>query len=235
MRFKIWLNLRRPIRFSVAFLIFAYYKIFRSSRKFVFCQKSYPYFYHMYNFTFLAERIVEIPIFWEVVKKHQGKKILEVGNVLSHYFPVTHDIVDKDEKAPGVINQDIVEFKPGKRYDLIFAISTLEHVGWDEHPREPKEIFKALTNLKRLLAPGGKIILSLPLGYNRYVDKLLAERKLGLGKSYYLKRISRDTFLKRTSLDNAWKQVSWDEVKNVKYSHPFGCANGLVIGVIEKK
>jgi len=51
--------------------------------------------------------------------------------VLSHYFAVKHDIVDKYEIAPSVVNEDLVNFKPGKKYDLIVSISTLEHVGWD--------------------------------------------------------------------------------------------------------
>lgn len=221
----LWLYFRRikPIKYLIAFLIYLYYKIFRSSKRFVFRGKAHPYFYHMYNFTFLAERAVEIPIFWEQVKKYQGKEILEVGNVLSHYFPVEHDIVDKYEKEPGVINQDIVDFKPGKKYDLIVAISTLEHVGWDERPRKHKKFVRALENLKKLQTKRGKIMMSLPLGYNPHVDILLAEGKLGLKRKFCLKRISKD---------NTWRQVSWKEIENAKYSDPFLGPTGLVIGII---
>jgi hypothetical protein len=66
------------------------------------------------------------------VKRYKERNILEIGNVLSHYFPVNHDIVDKYEKADGVINQDVVHFYSPKKYDLIVSVSTLEHVGWDE-------------------------------------------------------------------------------------------------------
>ena len=52
------------------------------------------------------------------------------------YYKFEHDIVDKYEKKKGIINQDIVDYKPDKKYDLIISISTLEHVGWDETPRE---------------------------------------------------------------------------------------------------
>ena len=72
------------------------------------------------------------------------KKILEVGNILSHYFSVNHDIVDKYEKDVDVINQDIIDYHPNKKYDLIVSISSLEHVGEDETPREPKKILYAL-------------------------------------------------------------------------------------------
>jgi hypothetical protein len=82
-----------------------------------------------------------------------------VGNVLSHYFSVNHDVVDKYEKAEGVINRDIIDFHPSKEYDLIISISTLEHVGWDEdisdHKilHDPSKILRAIENLRGLLAP----------------------------------------------------------------------------------
>src|SRR2546422_127317 len=81
-------------------------------KTFIFNGRSYRYFYHVYNKTWKNERGVEIPIFWEIVQTHQGKRILEVGNVLSHYFHIQHDVVDRYEVAPGVINQDIVVFSP---------------------------------------------------------------------------------------------------------------------------
>ena len=78
--------------------------------------------------------------------------MLEVGNVLSHYQRVCHDIVDKYEAREGVINEDVVSFDPGRRYALIVSISTLEHVGWDENPRETDKVSRALDNLERLRA-----------------------------------------------------------------------------------
>jgi len=67
-----------------------------------------------------------------MVRKYRGKNILEIGNVLSRHIKLEHDILDKYETAKGVINEDIVDFKSEKKYDLIISISTLEHVGWDE-------------------------------------------------------------------------------------------------------
>jgi len=141
-------------------LWYYYFKLFKSSRTFTFQRETYRYFYHKYNTTWRNKRAVEVPIVWKIVNKYIGRNILEVGNVLSHYFPVNHDILDKYEKAKGVINQDVVDFSPAKKYDLIVSISTLEHVGWDETPREPMKILRAIENLKRLLAPKGKKLLS---------------------------------------------------------------------------
>ena len=110
-----------------------YYKKYASNRTFQFRGKNYSYFYDLYEQTWRTERLVEIPIVWEVVKASQinNNRILEVGNVLSHRYPIGHDVVDKYEVIGSVINQDIVEFNPSKRYDLIVSISTMEHVGWD--------------------------------------------------------------------------------------------------------
>jgi cyclopropane fatty-acyl-phospholipid synthase-like methyltransferase len=160
-----------------------------------------------------------------LVREFRGKKVLEVGNVLSNYYYVNHDILDKYEIANRVINQDIIDLKKPNYYDLIVSISTLEHVGWDEDPRVPEKIITALNNLQDLLAPGGKIVVTLPLGYNTYMDKLLKEGKISFTERYCLNRISKD---------NRWREVKWDDIREPKFNFPFPFANLLVIGIIEK-
>lgn len=213
-----YLNIAAP-------LIVFYYRFLNSGKKFKFCGKDYYYFYSRYSATWIGERVVEIPIIWSFVKKYSGKRILEIGSVLSHYFPINHDMVDKYEKGKRVINGDVVDFYSSEAYDLIISISTLEHVGWDEHPREPLKILKAIKNLKNLLALKGILVITLPLGYNPYLDKLLKERKINFTKLYCLKRISAN---------NEWMQVEWKDIVNARYDDPFPFANGLVIGIIEK-
>jgi len=206
-----------------------YYKIFKPSRTFTFKGKTYNYFYHRYNTTWRNERAVEVPIIWEIVTRSKSKRmhILEVGNVLSHYFPIQHDVLDQYEKAHGVINQDVVDFQPSKKYDLIVSISTLEHVGWDEEPRDSEKILRALENLEtNCLIAGGKIVVTLPLGSNTEMDRLLREGKM---------RFTKQEYLKRVSVDNEWIEVDWDEVKEVKRNDPFPAANGLLIGIVERE
>ena len=204
---------------------YLYFKLFNSSRTFLFHGNTYKYFIHTYNPTWRKERAVEIPIILEVVNRYKGKNILEVGNVLANYLPINHDVLDKYEKTDNVINQDVVNFQPKKKYDLIISISTLEHVGWDEEPREPKKILRAIKNLRSLLVPSGKIVITLPLGHNTEMDKLIKNGKVHFNEVHYLKRISRD---------NKWIETNWEGVKNVKYGSPYICANGLVIGTIKK-
>ena len=127
------------------------------TKTFRFDGREYEYLYHPYNRTWKNERGVEIPIFRELLLKHEGKRVLEVGNVLSHYFPIHHEVIDKYEVSSGVINQDIVEFVPQDKYDLIISISTLEHVGWDEQPQKPGKLLQAIDHLRATcLAPSGR-------------------------------------------------------------------------------
>lgn len=199
-------------------------KIKKFGQIFIFNGNKYRYFYHLYNNSWENERSVEVPIILKIIKEYQRKNILEIGNVLSHYFPVKHDVLDKYEKGKYVINQDIVSFRPQKKYDLIVSISTLEHVGWDEKPRYPRKLIRAINNLRRLLSPKGEILLTFPLGYNCYVDKLYRNGKLKLSKSFFLKKIS---------IENDWREENVSNVNNILYNHPFPGANGLIIGFIE--
>ncbi|MGB2697933.1 MAG: hypothetical protein WBD28_08785 [Candidatus Zixiibacteriota bacterium] len=214
------------VNWLVNYLCYCYYRKIKWAEIFTFQGKTYRYFYHRYNHTWKNERAVEIPIIWAYLKKYHARRTLEVGNVLSHYFRVNHDIIDKYEKADGVINKDIVDFKPLKKYDLIVSISTLEHVGWDENPREPVKILHAIENFKNLLSPGGTAIATVPLGYNSEMDELLKERKTKFTKQYYLKRITKN---------NKWIEAGWDDVCDAKYGEPFPNASALVIGIIVRK
>lgn len=222
-RLKLWCCdfIRKP----AMLLTWLYYKAFCSRKKFIFQGKTYRYFYHLFNYTFLTERAVEIPIAQEAVLSYRKKKVLEVGNVLAHYFDLPHEIVDKYEKGPGVSNEDIVDFNPGKKYDLIISVSTLEHIGWDEKPRQPQKILQAVKKMKSLLTKQGSIIVTLPLGQNPQLDRLLNQNRLGFTQKYYLKRIS---------FSNSWQEVDKKAVTNAIYSYPYAGANGLVIGVFLK-
>ena len=198
---------------------------FASLARFTFEGRKYRYFYHWYNATYWNERAVEVPIVWEIVKSHDGKRILEIGNVLSHYYAVHHTIVDKYEISPRVINEDVVALRlEGKKYDLIISISTLEHVGLDEDSREALKPLRAIENLRQVLADGGMIVVTIPMGHNPHLDTVLLESRIPFTRRLCLKRISRD---------NRWQQVDWDQIGYAKYNAPFPFANGLVIGFVE--
>lgn len=197
-------------------------KTFGRGKPFSFNGKNYHYFHSIISKTWDSERAVEVPIAMDFIKKYEGKRILEVGNVLSNYYHFKHDIVDKYEVGEGIINEDIVNFHSPERYDLIISVSTLEHVGWDENPRDSTKILHAIQNLKQLAKPSGTIVVTLPLGYNSNMDTMLRDRTLQFTEQYYLLRTTK----------SSWKQASWEDVQGIKYGDPFPAANALVIGII---
>jgi hypothetical protein len=100
-------------------------------------------------------------------------------------------VLDKYDPAPHVLNEDVIYFKPVEKYDAIISISTLEHVGWDEDVRDPAKFITAVRNLtENCLAPGGCMLVTVPLGYNTYLDDNLAMGADYFNEKYFLKRVS---------------------------------------------
>jgi SAM-dependent methyltransferase len=203
-----------------------YYNKLRSLETFQFQGKNYHYLFHRYCTTWKNERCAIIPIAWDIIQTYQkrGKNILEVGNVISHIYPVAHDVLDKYEIADGVINKDIVDFQPSKRYDLIISIVTMQHVGYNDYPRDPTKILKAMENLKKILTRDGIIVIVHGLGENKEMDELLRDNTLEFNQKFYLMKTS--TF--------KWAEVKWEDVKNLTYDFSIPTARAVIIVVFEK-
>lgn len=108
----------------------------------------------------------------------------------------------------------------------------MEHVGWDEDPRnqsmilgEPVKILRALENLQECLAPGGMMVITIPVGHNPQLDRSLAEGRIGFTKRLCLKRVSK----------NKWVESDWAGCKDAKCGTPYTAANALIILFISKK
>ena len=204
-------------------LILGYYRICKSNEFFEFNGNRYRYFYSLYGATWNTERSIEIPIVWTLVDKSysEKKRVLEVGNVLSYRFYITHDVVDKYDKIDHVINEDILDYNPPYKYDLIVSISTLEHVGYDEEIKDPTKIIKSIKNLKRLLNSNGKLVVTLPLGQNIEMDKLIAQKILAFDKMFYMKR----------EKGNKWIQMKEINPCSAIYNYQIPTANAIVIGI----
>jgi hypothetical protein len=187
---------------------------------FRFAGTRFAYFYRRYNGTWANERSVEIPIVWRYLRQRSGARVLELGNVLSHYFAVQHDIVDKYEPGEQVINVDIVAYQAERPYDLIVSISTLEHVGWDEEPRDRQKALRAIDHLRSLLVPGGEMLLTFPIGYHPELDALAAR---GTGGEFYLR------YLLRLSHHNTWREASWTEVCKARYNDLYPGATAIAV------
>ena len=215
-------------RFLIDISAYVFYKLFRSHKTFLFQGKKYSYFYHLYNRTIASERVVEIPIARDFIQRYKGKDVLEVGNVLSHYFPTNHDVLDKYEKGEGVINEDVVDFKPKKKYDLIISVSTMEHVGFSYgEPLEPEKFTKGIENLTKSLKRGGILVVTFSLYYNSYITELIKTNNAPFTKEFYMKRCS---------FWNEWKEIDHKEaLKGEGYDSHFANANILYVGEFTKK
>ncbi len=178
-------------------------------------------FYHRYNMTWVSERGVEIPIARTYLEKVLPSAVLEVGNVLSHYGSVDHDVLDKFEKGSGIINEDIVGYHPDKRYELILSLSTMEHIGFDDESasNSADKITDAITSCLALLTPHGKLVITVPIAYNPELDELIRSDRLPA---------HRATFLKR-STSKTWGECSEAEALKCRYKSPFPYANAILV------
>jgi hypothetical protein len=215
--------IREGLVWSMPLAMYARSALNGSGSTFVLGGKRYRYLWHPYMATWRTERAVEVPVAWDRVRNTDPASTLEIGNVLSHYFPTAHTVVDKYERAPGVINEDVVSFSPDRPYDLIVSVSTLEHVGWDEKPKDPAKVLRAIDRLRGLLTDSGELVFTVPKDWHPELDTYLSEGRIPLAKRLCLKRISAD---------GRWAEVDPRELEEIRYDTPFPYANGVTFGVV---
>ncbi|HTT15871.1 MAG TPA: hypothetical protein VMH49_00715 [Thermoplasmata archaeon] len=208
--------------------------IAKGSEPFVVDGRALPYSYSDFNHAWGTERTVEVPLGLDRLRDADPARTLEFGNVLGHYGATGHRVIDKYEVGPNVINQDVVDYTPPAPLDLVVSVSTLEHVGWDEVPRDRGKIPRTVERLRSWLSARGEAWVTVPLGYNRWLDDGLRTGAL---------RPDRATFLRRISFDNRWAQCSFEEAAAVRYGGPidkvvdrppFPRANGLALLVFRR-
>ncbi len=187
---------------------------------FEFDGRAVPYFHHRYHYTWMNERAAELALAREVVDGVPDADLLEVGNVLAHYIREGHTVVDRYEQAPAVINADVVDLDLQQRFALIVSISTLEHVGFDEDVADTDKPARAVERLRGLLAPGGRLWATIPVGYNPELDRRLRDDGLGF---------DRVRALRRDSHRLGWREAALDEVWDAEYDRLLFAASGLLI------
>ena len=195
--------------------------------------KEYKYFNHHYNDTKQNERAIEIPIVNEYIKP--GISTLEIGNVLANYYTPQHKIIDLLEKAPNVINEDVSKFHLDEKFDLIFSISTLEHIGYnegmvcDDPEVDPEKIDRTMENIHKMLSKKGRFIFTIPINYNKELDNKI------LNNHYSdLFEVEKMLFLNKNREDD-WQEASWNTASARPYNMPPGNANGIIFCILKKK
>jgi len=124
--------------------------------------------------TVVTDRVVEEP--WAVSKVRPGERLLDVGSATSRYLRELPDdcrlyAIDirptPAQAGVAVVVGDLLcaPFRLGS-FDVITCISTIEHVGLDIYGQGPDEFGDevAMRHLRRLLRPGGRLLVTAPFG-----------------------------------------------------------------------
>ncbi len=195
----------------------------RSDKRFRFFGADVPFAYHLYSQTWRNERSIEIGVAHHVLRGRPNGRMLEVGNVLGHFGYRGHDVIDRYEKVDGLINADIVGYQPDGHYDTVVSISTLEHVRFDEeHIKDPHGSSLALESLRATVAPGGRLLVTVPFGYNPGLDDDIRSGRF---------TFERQVCYQRVNQEGDWREVSLEEGLSCRYGSPFEAANGILVGI----
>ena len=170
---------------------------------FLFDRQQYKYAVFRDGDVYANEKTIELPIFKRAVEN--GGSVLEIGNVLKSFYPgLKHIVLDKNSRGKGIINKDVFEFQPKKKYDLVIAVSTV---------LDPAQLLPAIKSMKLL---GKRVFISVPLGYNPLLDSEI--KKITSGRLLIMKRISRENW--------------WIESRNfgakMRYGYPYENGNWML-------
>jgi hypothetical protein len=195
----------------------------RSGKRFTLFGEQVPFAYHLYSQTWRNERCLEIAVAHHFLKQRPAGRMLEVGNVLGHFGYVGHDVIDRYEQVEGILNEDIIGYRAEQRYDTVVSISTLEHVRFDEELlKDPRGSSLALESLKATVNPGGRLLVTVPLGYNDGLDDDIRAGRFSF---------ERQACYRRVSQDGDWREVSQEEALSCRYGSEYDAANAVLVGI----
>ena len=150
----------------------------RGSSRFQLAGTEFSYVDSWHNWTWLNERAVEVSIAQSALAAVEPSRAVEIGAVLPHYGNDEHRVIDKYEVGEGIEQLDIFDLPAEPLYELVLCLSTLEHVGWDEPDRDAELALTACEHLKRLVAPGGELLVTVPVGYHPQLDAAIRSGEL---------------------------------------------------------
>jgi SAM-dependent methyltransferase len=189
----------------------------------------------------LPERVVELLL--ARLSYNPGKKVLDVGHAyimdchrqLVTSLPAPRHLTGIDIADPTYNTQSVYERSlkaditnsglPDNSFDLIWCISTLEHLGMDNSGYTPSFAMgdhmaaQALREMLRLVAPGGHVLITVPFGkfenhgWFMNLDRDRWQSLLSIAKPY---ASVTECYFHHTAAAG-WSRVNAEELSNVGY------------------
>lgn len=175
-----------------------------------------PLHYDFRRWTWRTERCVELALGEHVLAGRDPARVLELGNVLPLAGLTGHVVVDKYETGKDVVNVDILDYSPDQRFDLGISISTLEHVGFDEHPQELDKAAKALARFAEMAED---LLVTIPVGYHTRLEE-----------AFLAGPFDRIELLIKTGRRARWEPRPLEQRRQIRYAWPYANANGILVG-----
>lgn len=181
----------------------------------------------------LTERIIEDVFVLRNIGKKKGLRILDFGCFSStvpialanlgyqvvgvDYFKVNYQHPNFTFYRMNLLDN---KFKDGY-FDVIYGISSLEHVGVRIYPDEKNITRKDIVNeFWRLLKKGGEVIITVPFGVKRKLDDQTIFDDASLSKLFKEFKVIKEEYYARKS-DTEWLPIKKAEAEKLGRKYPF--------------
>lgn len=186
----------------------------------------------------LTERTVEIP--WALARYRGEQRVLDVGSAWTEEEEYLKglaalgaaQLVGVDAALPPrgqlpfeLVQADVRQLPfAGSSFELVFCISTLEHIGFDNSvyglsaERDPAGMAKALRELRRVLTVDGRLLVTVPCGELEDHGWFLQQPPdywLALFDGAGFDTSARDVY--ELSRRGRWRRRRWFRAKGVRY------------------
>jgi hypothetical protein len=168
--------------------------------------KEYPYLDHWHSRAWENDKAILGPIGLKFIGGYPGAEVLEIGNVLSHYYGSNHLVLDRYErnKYNNVLKANFTGFYWNTPFKRILSIDEVAKLC--EYSLDPVAALGSMfSKVKRLLTPDGTALVTIPTNYSYIITDAITNNKVPYD--------DLDVMAKYGA--NKWFQVP---ILNVKYS-----------------
>lgn len=167
-------------------------------------QEKFHLFVHWHNCGWppgrMTERSVELALADAWLIESDPSKVIEIGAVTPYYWPKrVAAIVDPGDDHPLVTARTSV-MDLDLKGRAVLSISTFEHIGSGEYGQEPSP-HEGVLAFEKLFAEAETFLVTVPMGYNDYLDKYMMNEKSFLPPDVSMRYLTRSP-----RGGNAWRE-----------------------------